>query len=357
MKRTSALCAAFVTALVVASSALAHAKIAPPIVQKATDYVFTVAVPTESETASTTMVELTPPEGFTIDAVTPTPGWEVEVERSGSGEEAVITKITWSGGSIPPEQATNFAIVGEAESAEDYAFDVRQTYSDGEVADWIGPEDSDTPAPVVEAKESLGGGGHLDRDVDRRGARGGRARARTRRAGEPGREARAGVRRIALVAAVVGAALALPTAAWAHAVLLRTNPVGNKVLPGPPPQVTMTYSEPVEPRFAIVSVTDADGDLVTDGAPTRSPQDPNTLVVPLKRVPQGWYLVYWRVISADGHPVRGAWTFAVGPNTGPPPQFVIPSISERRRRRRSCSCAGSSSCRSWRRSACSCSGC
>jgi copper transport protein len=50
--------------------------------------------------------------------------------------------------------------------------------------------------------------------------------------------------------------------------------------------------------------------------------------VPLRRLAQGWYLVYWRVISADGHPVRGAFTFAVGPNPGPAPQFVIPSISE-----------------------------
>jgi copper transport protein len=136
------------------------------------------------------------------------------------------------------------------------------------------------------------------------------------------------VRRVALIAAVVGAALALPAAAWAHAVLLRTNPLGNKVLSGPPPQITMTYSEPIEPRFAIVSVTDAAGNLVTNGSPQRSPQDANTLVIPLKKIPEGWYLVYWRVISADGHPVRGAWTFAVGPNTGPPPQFVIPSISE-----------------------------
>ena len=136
------------------------------------------------------------------------------------------------------------------------------------------------------------------------------------------------MRRIALTAAVAGVALALPAAAWAHAVLLRTNPVGNKVLGGPPAQITMTYSEPVEPRFAIVSVTDAAGNLVTNGSPARSPQDPNTLVIPLKKIPEGWYLVYWRVISADGHPVRGAWTFAVGPNTGPPPQFVIPSISE-----------------------------
>jgi copper transport protein len=50
--------------------------------------------------------------------------------------------------------------------------------------------------------------------------------------------------------------------------------------------------------------------------------------MPLKRVPEGWYLVFWRVISADGHPVRGAFTFAVGPNPGPPPQFRVPSLSE-----------------------------
>jgi len=148
-----------VAALVVTSVAMAHAKVSPPIVQSATDYVFTVAVPTESDTASTTMVELTPPEGFTIDAVTPSPGWKVDVERSGSGESAVISKVTWSGGTVPPEQSTNFDIVGEAESADDYALQVRQTYSDGTVADWNGDESSDTPAPVVQAKSDLGGGG------------------------------------------------------------------------------------------------------------------------------------------------------------------------------------------------------
>jgi copper transport protein len=38
--------------------------------------------------------------------------------------------------------------------------------------------------------------------------------------------------------------------------------------------------------------------------------------------------VYWRAISVDGHPVRGVFTFAVGPNEGPQPQFRIPSTSE-----------------------------
>ena len=61
----------------------------------------------------------------------------------------------------------------------------------------------------------------------------------------------------------------------------------------------------------------------------RSPANPDTLVVPLRpHLPEGWYLVYWRAISVDGHPVQGAFTFAVGPNPGPAPQFVIPHISQ-----------------------------
>ncbi|HEX9417389.1 MAG TPA: CopD family protein [Gaiellaceae bacterium] len=135
------------------------------------------------------------------------------------------------------------------------------------------------------------------------------------------------MKRLALIAAV-GAALALPSAAWAHAVLLRTVPLASKVLTHSPVSVQLRYSEPIEPRFAIVSVTDAAGHLVTKGSPQRSPQDPDIIFIPLKRVSEGWYLVYWRVISADGHPVRGAFTFALGPNPGPAPQFVIPSISE-----------------------------
>jgi copper transport protein len=136
------------------------------------------------------------------------------------------------------------------------------------------------------------------------------------------------VRRLAVAVAVLASALAAPTAAWAHAALVRTVPEASRTLNGAPAQVQMTFSEAVEPRFAIVSVTDADANRVTAGPPRRSPTDPNTLLVPLKHVPPGWYLVYWRVISVDGHPVRGAFTFAVGPNPGPAPQFAIPSISE-----------------------------
>jgi len=43
-------------------------------------------------------------------------------------------------------------------SAGAYTFGVRQTYSDGSVVDWTGPESSDTPAPTLKAVSSFGGG-------------------------------------------------------------------------------------------------------------------------------------------------------------------------------------------------------
>jgi copper transport protein len=134
--------------------------------------------------------------------------------------------------------------------------------------------------------------------------------------------------RAVVVVLVAAAALALPVAAWAHAALLRTSPSASGILNSPPARVLLTFSEAVEPRFAVISVTDAGGTQETTDSPSRSEVDPKTLVVPLRHLAQGWYLVYWRAISVDGHPVRGAFTFAVGPNPGPQPQFAVPSISE-----------------------------
>ena len=136
------------------------------------------------------------------------------------------------------------------------------------------------------------------------------------------------MKRALVIGAVSAAALVLPAAAFAHAALLRTTPAASVTVNTVPRQVALVYSEAVEPRFAIVSVTDADAHSQTAGPPQRSAANADELDVPLKHLRQGWYLVVWRVISVDGHPVRGAFTFAVGPNPGPAPQFRIPSLSE-----------------------------
>jgi copper transport protein len=136
------------------------------------------------------------------------------------------------------------------------------------------------------------------------------------------------VRRALVTALVAGAALALPAAAWAHAALLKTFPAASAEVNAPPKELRLVYDEVVEPRFAVVSVTDAAGHQQVDGAVHRSPSDPYELDAPLRRSAEGWYLVFWRAISADGHPVRGAFTYRIGPNPGPPPQFAIPSLSE-----------------------------
>ena len=135
-------------------------------------------------------------------------------------------------------------------------------------------------------------------------------------------------RLLALAGIAAAAALALPGAALAHAALLKTFPQASELLDRQPRLVALTYDEVVEPRFAIISVTDKDGRSQVTGAPRRSAADPYTLEVPVRTLAEGWYLVFWRVISADGHPVRGAFTFQIGPNPGPAPQFAIPSLSE-----------------------------
>jgi uncharacterized protein YcnI len=146
-------------ALIVAASASAHAELSPAVALVKAGQVFTLAVPTEKENAATTKIELTPPSGFAIDSFAPSPGWTRNVKSTGSGEETQIQQVTWSGGHVPSEEDAFFQFIASADSAKTYTFKVRQTYSDGSVVDWSGPESSDTPAPQVEVKSSLGGGG------------------------------------------------------------------------------------------------------------------------------------------------------------------------------------------------------
>jgi uncharacterized protein YcnI len=146
-------------ALAYAESASAHAHVSPPVALAKEGQVFTLAVPTEKEGATTKSIELTLPSGFAIDSFVPTSEWTRAVQQTGSGDTAVITKVTWIGGSVPTGEDAAFSFLASTTGTGSYTFGVRQTYSDGSVVNWSGPESSDTPAPVVKALSSFGGGG------------------------------------------------------------------------------------------------------------------------------------------------------------------------------------------------------
>jgi uncharacterized protein YcnI len=139
--------------------ALGHAVISPPVVEPATLQVFTLSVPTERADRTTTRIELTVPKGFAIDSFAPAPGWRRKVSATGSGEGAIVNKVMWTGGQVPADEDAVFQFNATAAAARTYTFRVRQTYDDLTVVDWSGAESSDTPAPRVEARASLGGGG------------------------------------------------------------------------------------------------------------------------------------------------------------------------------------------------------
>ena len=157
MKFALAAAAAAATMLVFASAASAHAVLSPPVAKAKVDQQFTLSVPTEEEGATTTEIELTVPDGLSIDSFEPAPGWKRTEQATGSGEEQVIQTVTWTGGKVPTGEDSVFRFNGSLASAKTIAVPVRQTYSNGKVVDWTGPEDSDTPAPRIQGVSSLGG--------------------------------------------------------------------------------------------------------------------------------------------------------------------------------------------------------
>jgi uncharacterized protein YcnI len=158
-RAVAAVAAAFLTPLIAAAPAWAHAAISPPVAVTGVLQQFTLDVPTEKAGATTTTIELTVPNGIGIDSFEAAPGWTRKVSATGSGDAAIVNTVTWSGGSVPTGEDAVFhfqaAITGGAKT---YTFTARQTYSDGSVVDWNGSESSDSPSPTIVAVSSLGGG-------------------------------------------------------------------------------------------------------------------------------------------------------------------------------------------------------
>jgi uncharacterized protein YcnI len=147
-------------ALILPAVASAHAEVSPKVSLSGKLQLYSLAVPTEKEGLTTSKIVMTVPAGFGIDSFVPAPpGWTQQVQQTGSGDSAVITKVTWTGGKTPTGQDSLFQFLAQPASPKTYAFQVQQTYSDGSIVDWAGPESSDAPAPTIEAASSIGGGG------------------------------------------------------------------------------------------------------------------------------------------------------------------------------------------------------
>jgi len=82
----------------------------------------------------------------------------MQLQQTGSGDNAAIQQVTWTGGHTPTGEDPLFQFLAQPASAGTYTFQVKQTYSDGSIVDWSGPESSDAPAPTIQAKSSIGGG-------------------------------------------------------------------------------------------------------------------------------------------------------------------------------------------------------
>lgn len=159
-RRSLVVLATTASALIVPAAASAHARVSPAVSVVNKLQLYSLAVPTEKSGLTTTKLVVTVPAGFGIDSyVAPAAPWHVQLAQTGSGENAVITKVTLTGGHTPTGEDTLFQVLAQPSSTKTYTFGVEQTYSDGSIVNWVGPESSAAPAPTIQVANSLGGGG------------------------------------------------------------------------------------------------------------------------------------------------------------------------------------------------------
>lgn len=105
-------------------------------------------------------------------------------------------------------------------------------------------------------------------------------------------------------------------AADAHAILVKSDPVPNSVLPDSPPAMQLWFSEEPEPRFTQIEIYNTARVRLDTPALSVAPEDHRLLVARLGALPPGVYTVIWKALSAvDGHTSVGAFAFGVGVGT------------------------------------------
>src|SRR5438552_16232919 len=106
---------------------------------------------------------------------------------------------------------------------------------------------------------------------------------------------------IAMAVAVFG-----NIAAHAHAFLDRASPLVGSTVSAAPHEVSLTFTQNLEPAFSSVTVTDSSGAQVSQG---KAQISSNTMRVGLKALGPGTYRVRWRALSVDTHTTEGSFTF------------------------------------------------
>jgi copper transport protein len=124
---------------------------------------------------------------------------------------------------------------------------------------------------------------------------------------------RVGRRLLLVIAVTVIAVAGWAEPAFAHAQLLSTNPASGSVLAKSPGVVVLHFGEDVEIQFGAVRVFNSNSKRIDDGAAYHPNGDGHSVAVKVpSTLATGGYVVTWRVISADSHPVHGAFTFLIG---------------------------------------------
>jgi copper resistance protein C len=98
-------------------------------------------------------------------------------------------------------------------------------------------------------------------------------------------------------------------AAHAHAFLDHASPLVGSTVRAAPSEVSLSFTQKLEPAFSAVEVTDAKGARVDQGKPQVSG---STMRVGLKSLSPGTYRVRWHVLSVDTHKTEGSFSFQVG---------------------------------------------
>jgi methionine-rich copper-binding protein CopC len=119
------------------------------------------------------------------------------------------------------------------------------------------------------------------------------------------------MRAILLLIAALG--LGWSASAEAHAYLRRAMPISGSTIRTAPAELTLDYTEEVEPRFCTVAVLNAQGQHVDKGDLHIAPDNAKRLVIGLQPLPPGTYRVEWHVTSVDTHRTDGKFAFTVRP--------------------------------------------